>query len=72
MLSLDTDGDIPVPLPFQVSGLGAHFVAYDLSDHMVYWNEIDPPAIKRAFIDSSAEPEVVVDTDIRHVAGKWS
>ena len=69
MVSLDTDSHIPFPVPFQVSGLGGYFVAYDLSSHMVYWNEEDPPAIKRAPIDSSGAVEVFIGTDIRYVSG---
>ena len=70
MISLDADSNIPVPVPFQVSGLGAYFVAYDHRDHRVYWNEVDPPAIKRAAIDSRDHPEVFITTSIRSVSGE--
>ena len=69
MVSLDTDLGTSVLLPFQISGLGAHFVAYDIRTHMVYWDEVDPPVIKRAMVDSSDEPEVFIGTDIRCVSG---
>jgi hypothetical protein len=69
MLSLVADTDVSVPVPFQVSGTGAHFLAYDQRDHKVYWDETDPPAIRRADIESSDTPEVFIGTDIRCVSG---
>lgn len=70
MVSLDTDRDIVVPVPFQVSGLGSYYVTYDHSLHMVYWNEVSPPAIKRADINSRDDPVNFITTDIRSVSGE--
>ena len=69
MVSLITDVDIPVPVPFRVSGPGAFFIAYDHLEHKVYWDETTPPMIRSAEI-SSTSSEIFINTDLRSVSGK--
>jgi hypothetical protein len=68
MVSLDTDSDVSVPLPFQISGYGANYISYDITTLFVYWDESSPPAIKRSEIDSG-EVDTFISTDIRRVSG---
>ncbi|CAI8020827.1 Low-density lipoprotein receptor-related protein 6 [Geodia barretti] len=68
MVSLDTDRDVSVLLPFQIPGYGANYISYDITTLSVYWDEMSPPAIKRSEIDSG-EVDTFISTDIRRVSG---
>ena len=68
MVSLDTDSDVSVLLPFQIPGYGANYISYDITTLSVYWDEMSPPAIKRSEIDSG-EVDTFISTDIRRVSG---
>ena len=58
--------DIQVP----IYGLSddVSFLSYDLVLHQIYWAEVDPPAIRRAFANGS-HMETFIGTGLRHPEG---
>ena len=68
-ISLDFPGRyIDTLVPIDNLGSSVSFLSYDLVFHQIYWTEIHPPAIKRAYINGS-NVETFIETGLKHPEG---
>ena len=68
-ISLDIPGKyIDTLVPIDNLSEDISFLSYDLVFHQIYWAEVNPPAIKRAYVNGS-NVETFIGTGLKHPEG---
>ena len=55
-------------MPIDNLGADVSFLSYDLILHQIYWTEVNPPAIKRAYANGTVV-ETFIGTGLKHPEG---